>query len=895
MMRYSAPLRLQQSSNTSKRKKSVLAGLITSHLGKRGLAVMSTRNVLLLTTGSALANGSAVLVQALDSKADTDALTASYSALTIGDEAKAPSQEFSAQRSVSVLLWFDDNVAPNALVVDPETYRLLSGPSTERDAPCPPLARLAYLDAGAKPSTLSVSELAAIPTARSIYCTMEETTAALLRQRVDLSVDIRTELVRHIRWSAAGRLLCQGGWLVGVPFMGVLLNICIRGVNIRLSQRNAAMIADSDAAGVTGETRDGFQLDARTRIMLQTEPLRTCSVEGAPALHTEHACMERSLNGSAAHSIPEARLETSTHMLWDTLPGNAEARAILLRVASDLFRDAARDHVFRIEGILLCGPSGIGKTTLGQALARKLPAHLELLRCATLAGLGTRQIRHRFEEAIELSIMDAPSVLLIDDLDALLMRRDALDASEEVERTNAMLLRFFMDLRSHEKRLDIRLPDGSGAVLVVATVRERASMDRVLGSSGFFGLEVALRMPDHSERLEILQNLTSGSCPDASAVLPEVAEQTRGFTAADLTALWRHASFAAWSRRSATNSDADAVDASTGEAPHPSSADWREALVVTRPSFAPDWSLERPVTRWSDVGGQAYAKRVLQETLALLQGSAKALEARGFRLPRAILLYGPPGCSKTLLARAAAAESRLPMLMVRGPELFNKYVGESEKAVQRVFQRARAAAPSLLFFDEIDALATNRSRAASDGSTGAEERVLAQLLTELDGIDPLRDVVVLAATNRPDLLDEALLRPGRFDRLVYVALPETEEREHILAIHLGKVPLAMSMQTCGSDASTAAPATSRERLCAELAARTEGYSGAELAALVREACLLAMEENPANADCIQPYHLLEALQRVRPRTDPNLLRVYERFQATPRGQRSLSRLKASSR
>jgi hypothetical protein len=194
MMRYSAPLRLQQSSNTSKRKKSVLAGLITSHLGKRGLAVMSTRNVLLLTTGSALANGSAVLVQALDSKADTDALTASYSALTIGDEAKAPSQEFSAQRSVSVLLWFDDNVAPNALVVDPETYRLLSGPSTERDAPCPPLARLAYLDAGAKPSTLSVSELAAIPTARSIYCTMEETTAALLRQRVDLSVDIRTEL-----------------------------------------------------------------------------------------------------------------------------------------------------------------------------------------------------------------------------------------------------------------------------------------------------------------------------------------------------------------------------------------------------------------------------------------------------------------------------------------------------------------------------------------------------------------------------------------------------------------------------------------------------------------------------------------------------------------------------
>ncbi|KAF6000450.1 Spermatoproteinsis associated protein 5 [Cyanidiococcus yangmingshanensis] len=580
---------------------------------------------------------------------------------------------------------------------------------------------------------------------------------------------------------------------------------------------------------------------------------------------------------------------------WDVVAGHSSAKTALLQVARETLNAQEICPSKSIQGVILSGPSGSGKSSLGRALAAKLQAHLEYVPCATLLGSSIRKLQHALGDVVEAAIMEAPSVLLFDDLDALLTDRIDTQTEEDSERVRAAMLTFFTKLSRRGAAVSHLNVSGIATVLVIATTRQRRIVDDVLGASGFFDREIALEMPNTAERLAVLETLVTATDPSSQSVLTTVAEQTRGFSPADLTALWRRATLAAYERQRIQSSVNETSSEPVLSQPELSCMDWREALAIVRPSSLPDWTLERPRTRWSDIGGQEQAKRILMETLVLMQQHTAELERLGFRVPRGILLYGPPGCSKTLLARAAAAESGLLMLMVRGPELFNKYVGESEKAVQRVFQRARAAAPSLLFFDEIDALATNRSRTSSDGAAGAEERVLAQLLTELDGVEPLRDVVVVAATNRPDLLDAALLRPGRFDRLVYVGLPDTNERRNILRIHLRNVPLAAS---CSRDQTNVSPEAEtlkdglesacssdsafRETLYARLAAATQGFTGAEIAACVREACLLAMEQDPAGAAWVYPQHLEAALQRVRPRTDASLLRLYKQFGASLR-------------
>ena len=289
----------------------------------------------------------------------------------------------------------------------------------------------------------------------------------------------------------------------------------------------------------------------------------------------------------------------------------------------------------------------------------------------------------------------------------------------------------------------------------------------------------------------------------------------------------------------------------------------REALTIVRPSAMREVELHVPKVSWDDIGGQETLKQALKEAVEWPLRHADAFQRMGIRPPRGVLLYGPPGCSKTLAAKALASGTRTNFLAVKGPELFSKWVGESERAVAALFRRARAASPAIIFFDEIDALAAKRSDGAGGGGVGA--RVLSQLLHEMDGIQPLTNVLVVAATNRPDLVDPALLRPGRFDALIHVSLPDEPGRLHVLQIHTKRMPLAADVDL---------PA---------LAARTgdtwstAGYSGAELAALCREAALSSLEES-VGASEVAARHFDLALAVVRPRTSREMLRYFEDYE-----------------
>jgi SpoVK/Ycf46/Vps4 family AAA+-type ATPase len=894
LVHQSVPLRMECCSKANQRKKGLLTTLFATSLASRGLCVVSSRGVI-RPSDDALFNGAAVLLQAIEPSETSESLSAACAELSLEDGGSDESSLPLNERSVSTLVWFDEKVAANTMIVDTETYRLLGADLINAGTQASLRVSMVYLDGAVMPRGPSHSHFTSVPVAVTVRFCFDHETKRLLAELQGPAIDAEIALHQQIRWHAAERLLTVGTFLVGVPWMGLLLNLQITGAIF--SERHLSW--SSSAVGKGTRQRPGncclFRIGRTTRILVQGGPGYPGSAADMGRPVNEYQASKQSITTAPVSSSRRAQ---GNALPWDGFIGQVPAKTTLIELAREFFDAEAMNAPHILSGVILSGPSGCGKSFLGRALASKLQVHLEYLPCAWMMGSGARTLQQTLDEAIANAFIEAPSVLLLDDLDVLLTDRAVVETRENLERFRAILVAFFRNLNRQLVSTRAAGHVRRAAVLVIATARQREPIDRILGNCEVFGLEVALSMPSRAERLELLEHLVTDAEKASREILASVAEQTRGFTPADLTALWRRASLAAHARQRAQSVANEAIAEYTSSEPPLSAADWREALATVRPSSLPDWTLERPRTRWSDIGGQERAKQILRETLTLVQQHVPRLESFGFRMPRGILLYGPPGCSKTLLARAAAAESGLPMLMVRGPELFNKYVGESEKAVQRVFQRARAAAPSLLFFDEIDALATNRTRAFSDGATGAEERVLAQLLTELDGVEPLRDVIVIAATNRPDLLDEALLRPGRFDRLVYVGLPDMDERRHILRIHLGKVPLAVpsssdpvvgelpvERRTDGIQDFLPTVSAFRETLYERLAVATEGYSGAEIAACIREACLLAMEQDPATAEQVYPRHLEEALQRVQPRTDTKLLRLYEEFETSFRVRR----------
>lgn len=465
-------------------------------------------------------------------------------------------------------------------------------------------------------------------------------------------------------------------------------------------------------------------------------------------------------------------------------------------------------------GVLLGGPAGSGKSALVRAVAARVGARVHPLWAPELAALTNQAAADRLRAAATAVRADGPAVLLVTDVEALAPADEPGPVATVFRQVLAETIR-------------------AGAAVVCTTSRPEA-VDPALRAPDLLSLRISIPLPDPALRREQLTVLTR-QVPLADDVrLDEVAARTPGFVAADLAALVREAGVRA------------ALRQKVAETPTVSMGDFTAALEVVRPTTMAASTLEVASVTLDDVGGLGEVKQTLTESVLWPLTYPDTFARLGVQPPRGVLLYGPPGCGKTYLVTALAGSGRANVLSVKGAELLSKWVGESERAVRELFRRAREAAPTLIFLDEVDALAPVRGQATDGGTT---DRVVAALLTELDGVETLRNVVVVGATNRPDLVDPALLRPGRMERLVYVPPPEAGARADILRATSRDVPLAPDVDL------------------AALGDELVGFSAADCAALVREAALAAMRES-LTAATVTAAHVATARQRVRPSLDP---------------------------
>mmetsp|Transcript_5479 Transcript_5479/g.17254 ORF Transcript_5479/g.17254 Transcript_5479/m.17254 type:complete len:728 (+) Transcript_5479:82-2265(+) len=509
------------------------------------------------------------------------------------------------------------------------------------------------------------------------------------------------------------------------------------------------------------------------------------------------------------------------------------------------------------QGILLHGPAGSGKTRMGRLLGEYLCVHTARISAGELLSVGGFAAEEALVSAFTTARAAAPALLLIDDIELIGVARGATAAACGGD---ARLLATLL----------VQLNAPSCGLLVLATTTDPDKLDAALRRPGRFDSEIEIRVPDATDRHALLRAILPPAFVLSEASLARLSACTSGFVTADIAALKRHAVALALAQQrrveetkcSGTNADAAgcrtrghgvAEAGKRGCARRPGLEDLEAALPDIRPTALRGETLQVSNVSWADIGGQPELKQALVEAVVWPLRHGPAFARLGIRPPRGVLLYGPPGCSKTLAAKALAADAHTSFLAVKGPELLSKWVGESERQVAALFHKARAAAPSIVFFDEIDALAPARSGGAHVGS-----RVLSQLLHEMDGVRKLQAVVVIAATNRPDLIDAALLRPGRFDRLIYVGLPNESARLEILVLHTARMPLANDVSLH------------------QLAADTAGYSGAELAAICREAAQTALYERLDSVQ-VAGAHFASALTVIRPRTSPGMLAFFERF------------------
>jgi len=481
------------------------------------------------------------------------------------------------------------------------------------------------------------------------------------------------------------------------------------------------------------------------------------------------------------------------------------------------------------KGVLLHGPPGTGKTLLAKAVANESDAHFILLNgpeiMSKFYGESEKKIREIFDEAEK----NAPSIIFIDEIDAIAPKRE--DVGGEVERRVVSQLLTMMDgLQSR------------GKVVVIGATNRPNALDPALRRPGRFDREVSISVPDKEGRLSILKIHTRGMPLTKDVILEDFAAKTHGFVGADINSLAKEAAMSVLRRniQKFNLEEDEEIPRETLEQLKVTKKDFDDALKVVRPSAMREVLVETPNTKWGDIGGIENAKQELKEAVEWPMKFPKAFERMGIKPPRGVLLYGPPGTGKTLLAKAVANESEANFIQVKGPSLLSMWVGKSEEGVRKIFERARQVSPCIIFFDEIDSLAGKRGIEHGQKVT---ERVLNQLLAEMDGIEDLSNVIVVGATNRPDMLDSALMRPGRFDRIVYVGVPDKEGRETILKIHTKNMPLDKSVDI--------------KKLSEEL----EGYTGADIESLVRESAMLALREN-IETKKVTKKHFEKAMEKV---------------------------------
>ncbi|HWQ17658.1 MAG TPA: CDC48 family AAA ATPase [Sulfolobales archaeon] len=494
------------------------------------------------------------------------------------------------------------------------------------------------------------------------------------------------------------------------------------------------------------------------------------------------------------------------------------------------------------KGILLYGPPGVGKTLLAKAIANEANAHFIAINGPEIMSKFYGESEQRLREIFEEAQKNAPAIIFIDEIDAIAPKRD--EVMGEVERRVVAQLLTLMDGLK-----------GRGDVIVIGATNRPHAVDPALRRPGRFDREIEIPLPDKQGRYEILAIHTRNMPLAEDVDLRKIAEITHGYTGADLAALVKEAALHAL-RRYLPKIDwqSDTIDPEILESMYVTQQDFMQAFKEIIPSGFREVYVEIPEVRWSDIGGLEEVKQELREAVEWPLRYPDSFRRLGIEPPKGILLYGPPGVGKTLLAKAVATESGANFISVRGPEILSKWVGESEKAIREIFRKARIYAPTVILFDEIDSIVPHRG--SIDEGTRVTERIVSQLLTEIDGIEKLNNVVVIGATNRPDLIDPALLRPGRLDKIIYVPPPDYKSRLEILKVHTRKMPLA-------------------EDVDLEYIARsTEGYTGADIAAMVREAALYALRED-LSASRVYMRHFIHAMSKIRPTLSDDMVRFYE--------------------
>ncbi len=483
------------------------------------------------------------------------------------------------------------------------------------------------------------------------------------------------------------------------------------------------------------------------------------------------------------------------------------------------------------KGVLLHGPPGTGKTLIAKAVANEAGANFLTINGPEIMGKfygeSEQKLREIFKEAEE----NAPSIIFIDEIDSIAPKRS--EVTGEVERRVVAQLLALMDGLS-----------GRGQVIVIGATNRPDDIDEALRRPGRFDREIEIGVPDRQGRLEILEIHTRSMPLDKDVNLETLASRTYGFVGADLAALAREAAMHALRRV------LPQVDPVTGEIPSDvlnnlfvTQDDFEAAIAEVSPSALREVLVEKPNIHWEDVGGLHDVKARLKEAVEAPLKHSDVFRDMGIRPAKGILLFGPPGTGKTLLAKAVATESEANFIAIRGPEVFNKWVGESERAIRDIFKKARQTAPCVLFFDEIDAILASRS--LRDETSGVGRKIVNQFLAELDGIQSLKNVLVIGATNRADIIDPAVLRPGRFDNVIFVPPPDKDARVEIFKVHTKNMPLDKDVDL--------------ERL----AEMTEGYSGADIEGLCREAAMVAIRSD-WKVKPVKMEHFMAAMEEIRP-------------------------------
>ncbi|XP_076765948.1 ATPase family gene 2 protein homolog A isoform X4 [Xylocopa sonorina] len=491
------------------------------------------------------------------------------------------------------------------------------------------------------------------------------------------------------------------------------------------------------------------------------------------------------------------------------------------------------------KGVLLYGTAGVGKSIIANALISEYNINSVTIYSSDIYSKSLGETEKKLQDIFEEAKAKAPSIILIEEIDSLCPKRSTSSTDHE-RRVLSQLTALFDDIQNTNNN-----------IMILATTSKLDLVDNSLRRPGRIDKEFEIYVPTPAMRAEILQKMLS-KIPNtlSSEDIRNVAFVTHGFVGADLYGLCSQAILNAVKRQQKTNTISDISSKVT-------LSDLDHALCTTKPSAMKEVLIEVPSVRWSDIGGQEDLKLKLKQAVEWPLRHPEAFLRMGINPPKGVLMFGPPGCSKTMIAKALATESKVNFLNIKGPELFSKWVGESEKAVREIFRKARQVSPSIIFIDEIDALGGERGASSSAGNN-VQERVLAQLLTELDGVAALGSVTLVAATNRPDKIDKALLRPGRLDRIIYVPLPDYETRQEIFYIKLKNMPIVEDVQI------------------QDLVDLTEGYSGAEIQAICHEAAMKALEED-MNATIITKEHFKAALAIITPRTPASLINLYNDY------------------